>query len=107
MFPADAIHAPRNSSVRRGGICSGRIVVIGSEAVQDGKLSNSDMMELRELRKDLEVTDAADDKTERRREIYNEAVSAQKEKPFATPLPQVAMSGFTLYLVSEPGKAVL
>lgn len=49
------------------------------EAVQDGKLSNSDMMELKELRRDLEVTDAADDKTERRREIYNEAVSAQKE----------------------------
>lgn len=50
------------------------------EAVQDGKLSNSDMMELKSLRDDLEVTDAADDKTERRREIYNEAVSAQKDK---------------------------
>lgn len=50
------------------------------EAVQDGKLSNSDMMELKSLRDDLEVTDAADDRTERRREIYNEAVHAQKDK---------------------------
>jgi hypothetical protein len=50
------------------------------EAVQDGKLSNSDMMELKELRNELDVTDAADDKTELRREIYNEAVSAAKDK---------------------------
>jgi hypothetical protein len=50
------------------------------EAVQDGKLSNSDLMELKALRNELDVTDAADDKTELRREIYNEAVGAAKDK---------------------------
>ena len=50
------------------------------QAVQDGKLSNSDLMELKALRNELDVTDAAEDKTELRREIYNEAVSAAKDK---------------------------
>ena len=48
------------------------------EAVQDGKLSSTDLMELKVLRQELDVTEAADDKTEMRREIYNEAVHAQK-----------------------------
>ena len=34
-------------------------------------------------------------------------VKQQKEKPFAIPLPQVVMSGTTLYLFIEPGKSVL
>ncbi|MEO7742932.1 MAG: hypothetical protein ABIR98_08355 [Usitatibacter sp.] len=50
------------------------------EAVQDGKLSNSDLMELKELQKALDVTPAADDNTELRREIYNEAVGAARNK---------------------------
>ena len=50
------------------------------EAVQDGKLSTTDMMELKALRDELEVTDAAEDRTELRREIYNEAVGAAKDK---------------------------
>ena len=50
------------------------------EAVQDGKLSSTDMMELKALRDELEVTDAAEDRTELRREIYNEAVGAAKDK---------------------------
>ena len=50
------------------------------EAVADGKLSNSDMQELKALREELDVTDAADDKTQMRREIYNEAVDAARSK---------------------------
>jgi hypothetical protein len=46
------------------------------EAVQDGRLSSSDLAKLRALRAELEVTEASDDKTELRREIYNEAVDA-------------------------------
>src|SRR5689334_13520871 len=48
------------------------------EAVEDGKLSNSDLMELKKLQDELEVTPAADDRTQQRREIYNAAVDAQK-----------------------------
>ncbi len=50
------------------------------EAVQDGKLSNTDMAELKQLQQELDVTPAADDKTELRREIYNEAVGAARDK---------------------------
>lgn len=50
------------------------------EAVADGKLSNTDLQELKELRKALDVTDAADDKTVLRREIYNEAFDAARSK---------------------------
>ena len=46
------------------------------EAVADGRLSNSEMMDLSNLRKELDVTDAADDRTVIRREIFNEAVEA-------------------------------
>ena len=49
-------------------------------AVQDGKLSNTDMVKLKALQQELDVTPAADDKTELRREIYNEAVGAAKDK---------------------------
>jgi len=49
-------------------------------AVQDGKLSNTDMAKLKALQQELDVTPAADDKTELRREIYNEAVGAAKDK---------------------------
>jgi len=50
------------------------------EAVSDGKLSNTDMQELQKLRQELDVTDAADDKTSLRRELYNEAVDAARSK---------------------------
>lgn len=50
------------------------------EAVADGRLSNSEMMDLSNLRKELDVTDAADDRTVIRREIFNEAVEAVREK---------------------------
>ncbi len=50
------------------------------EAVQDGKLSSSDMMALRSLQKELEVDSPADDRTQQRREIYNEAVEAARQK---------------------------
>ena len=50
------------------------------EAVEDGKLSNSDLMELKKLQGELEVTPAADDRTVQRREIYNAAVDAQKKE---------------------------
>jgi hypothetical protein len=50
------------------------------EAVQDGKLSNSDLMALKALRRELDVGDAADDRTEKRREIYEEAVGVARER---------------------------
>lgn len=50
------------------------------EAVADGRLSNSEMMDLSNLRKELDVTDAADDRTVIRRGIFNEAVDAVREK---------------------------
>jgi hypothetical protein len=50
------------------------------EAVSDGKLSNTDMQELAKLRVELDVTDAADDKTSLRRDLYNEAVDAARSK---------------------------
>ncbi|HYC37752.1 MAG TPA: hypothetical protein VEC19_15095 [Usitatibacter sp.] len=49
------------------------------DAVQDGKLSNSDMIEIKALQAELDVTPAADDRTQQRREIYNAAVDAVKK----------------------------
>jgi len=49
------------------------------EAVSDGKLDSEELKSLEELRKELDVTDARDDKTVIRRAIYNEAVSAVKK----------------------------
>jgi hypothetical protein len=50
------------------------------EAVSDGKLDAQDLKNLEELRRQLDVTPAYDDKTVMRREIYNEAVDAVKDK---------------------------
>src|ERR1700754_4825536 len=50
------------------------------EAVSDGKLSSADLQELAKLREELDVTDAADDKTSLRRDLYNEAVGAARSK---------------------------
>jgi hypothetical protein len=50
------------------------------EAVSDGRLSATDMFELEKVRTELGVSDARDDKTVFRREIYNEAVDAVREK---------------------------
>jgi hypothetical protein len=50
------------------------------EAVADGKLDTQDLKSLDELRRELDVTPAADDKTVLRREIYNEAVGAVRDK---------------------------
>ena len=50
------------------------------EAVSDGKLSSTDMQKLQELREQLDVTDAADDRTSIRREIYDEAFDAKRAK---------------------------
>lgn len=50
------------------------------EAVSDGKLSATDIQELTKLRQELDVTDAADDKTGLRREIYNEAFGAKRSQ---------------------------
>jgi len=46
------------------------------EAVADGKLDTEEMKSLEELRKDLDVSDVAGDRTIIRRQIYNEAVGA-------------------------------
>jgi len=48
------------------------------EAVSDGKLDAKDLKEIEEVRQELGVTDARDDRTVIRREIYNEAVQAAK-----------------------------
>ena len=50
------------------------------EAVSDGKLSGTDMHDLQKLREELDVTDAADDRTSIRREIYDEAFDAKRSK---------------------------
>ena len=50
------------------------------EAVADGKLSGTDMQKLQELREELDVTDAADDRTSIRREIYDEAFDAKRSQ---------------------------
>jgi hypothetical protein len=49
------------------------------EAVADGKLDTQDLKQLEELRKELDVTGAADDRTVLRREVYNEAVAAVRK----------------------------
>ena len=46
------------------------------EAVSDGMLDTQEMKDLEELRKELDVSQAAEDRTIIRREIYNEAVGA-------------------------------
>ena len=50
------------------------------EAVADGKLSGTDMQDLQKLREELDVTDAADDRTSIRREIYDEAFDAKRSQ---------------------------
>src|SRR6478735_6372528 len=50
------------------------------EAVSDGKLSQTDMKELTDLQKELDVTDARDDRTVIRRALFNDAVDAVREK---------------------------
>src|SRR6185503_2850525 len=50
------------------------------EAVSDGKLDAKDLKEIEEARQELGVSDARDDRTVIRREIYNEAVQAAKRE---------------------------
>lgn len=50
------------------------------EAVSDGKLSTTDIHELQKLREQLDVTEAADDRTGLRREIFDEAVDAKRSE---------------------------
>ena len=50
------------------------------DAVSDGRLSSRDMQEIENLRKELDVEGPGDDKTKLRREIYNEAVGAVRDK---------------------------
>jgi hypothetical protein len=54
------------------------------EAVADGKLSTEDLKSLEDIRRELDVTDAANDKTGLRRDIYNEAVGAARSKGVLT-----------------------
>lgn len=49
------------------------------EAVADGKLDTRDMKTLEELRRELDLNGAGDDRTVLRREVYNEAVAAVKK----------------------------
>ena len=48
------------------------------EAVSDGRLDSKDLKEIEQARQELGVSDARDDRTIIRREIYNEAVAAVK-----------------------------
>ena len=55
------------------------------EAVADGRLDTQEMKSLEELRKELDVTDVAGDRTVIRREIYNEAAgAARRDGEFTT-----------------------
>ena len=49
------------------------------EAVADGKLDTQDMKDLEKVRKELDVSDAGDDRTVLRREVYNQAVAAVRK----------------------------
>lgn len=50
------------------------------EAVAKGKLNTQDLKDLHKLQQELNVSPAADDQTAMRREIYNEAVGAVRDK---------------------------
>jgi hypothetical protein len=50
------------------------------EAVSDGKLDTEEIKNLEELRKELDVSSVAEDRTVMRREIYNEAVQAVRKE---------------------------
>lgn len=50
------------------------------EAVSDGKLSSTDIHDLQKLREELDVTDAADDRTNLRRELFEEAADAKRSE---------------------------
>lgn len=50
------------------------------EAVSDGKLTQTDIHDLQKLRQELDVTEAAEDKTSLRREIYDEAADAKRSE---------------------------
>jgi hypothetical protein len=50
------------------------------EAVSDGRLDSKDLKEIEQARQELGVSDARDDRTIIRREIYNEAVAAVKRE---------------------------
>ena len=50
------------------------------QAVSDGKLDSEEMKNLEELRKELDVSSLAEDRTVMRREIYNEAVQAVRKE---------------------------
>ena len=50
------------------------------EAVADGKLDARDLEQLAELKRQLDVSDASEDRTVMRREIYNGAVDAARSK---------------------------
>ena len=50
------------------------------QAVSDGKLSPTDIHDLQQLRDQLDVADAAEDKTSLRRELYEEAADAKRSE---------------------------
>ncbi len=50
------------------------------EAVSDGKLSQTDLHDLEKLRQELEVGEAAEDRTSIRREMYDEAFDAKRSQ---------------------------
>jgi hypothetical protein len=50
------------------------------EAVSDGKLDADDLKRLEELRNELDVRHAAEDRTNFRRDLYNEAVDAVRDR---------------------------
>lgn len=76
------------------------------EAVSDGKLSATDMQELQKLRQELEVTDAADDKTGLRREIYNEAFDAKRSQGQITQTGVLDMAKIQKFLALRDDQVV-
>ena len=50
------------------------------DAVEDGRLSNSELREIKTLQDELGVTPPADDRTQQRRDLYNAAVDGAKKE---------------------------
>jgi hypothetical protein len=68
------------------------------EAVSHGKLSKEKEEELEALRKNLDVTEASDDKTRLRRDVYNEAVDAVKAGGKLTPTEAAELARIQKFL---------
>lgn len=68
------------------------------EAVSDGKLTPERIAELEAVRKELDTSEAADDRTQMRREVFNTAVGAVKAGGKLTPEQAAELARVQKYL---------